>query len=41
MRSSRALVQRLLDPNDLSVTLATMNKAAAALGLSLRLERCA
>jgi hypothetical protein len=41
MGSSRAIVRRLLDPNDLSITLATMSKAAAALGLSLRLKLAA
>lgn len=41
MRSSRAIVQRLLDPNDLSVTLATLSKAAAALGRSLQLKLAA
>jgi antitoxin HicB len=41
MGSSRAIVRRLLDPNDLSITLATMSKAAAALGRSLRLKLAA
>jgi hypothetical protein len=41
MRTSRAIVRRLLDPNDLSVTLATLSKAAAALGRSLRVKLAA
>jgi ParB-like chromosome segregation protein Spo0J len=41
MSTSRAVIRRLLDANDLSITLATMSKAAAALGLSLRLELAA
>jgi transcriptional regulator with XRE-family HTH domain len=38
MRTSRAIVRRLLDPNDLSITLATLSNAAAALGRSLRIK---
>jgi ParB-like chromosome segregation protein Spo0J len=38
MGTSRATVQRLLDANDLSITLATISKAAAALGRSLQLK---
>jgi ParB-like chromosome segregation protein Spo0J len=41
MSTSRAVIRRLLDANDLSITLATMSKAAAALGLSLRLKLAA
>jgi ParB-like chromosome segregation protein Spo0J len=41
MGTSRVLVRRLLDANDLSITLATLSKAAAALGRSLRLELAA
>jgi ParB-like chromosome segregation protein Spo0J len=41
MGSSRAIVRRLLDPNDLSITLATLSEAAAALGRRLRLELAA
>jgi ParB-like chromosome segregation protein Spo0J len=41
MSTSRAVIRRLLDANDLSITLATMSKAAAALGRSLRLELAA
>jgi ParB-like chromosome segregation protein Spo0J len=41
MSTSRAVIRRLLDANDLSITLATMSKAAAALGLRLRLELAA
>ena len=36
MSTSRAVIRRLLDANDLSITLATMSKAAAALGRRLR-----
>jgi len=38
MRTSRAALDRLLDPENLSVTLLTMAKAAAVLGKRLRLE---
>lgn len=38
MSTSRAVIRRLLDANDLSVTLATMSKAATALGRSLRFK---
>lgn len=41
MSTSRAVIRRLLDANDLSVTLATMSKAAAALGRSLQLKLAA
>ena len=41
MRTSRATVQRLLDGNDLSITLATLSKAAAALGRSQQLKLAA
>jgi ParB-like chromosome segregation protein Spo0J len=41
MSTSRAVIRRLLDANDLSITLATMSKAAAALGRSLRLKLAA
>jgi ParB-like chromosome segregation protein Spo0J len=36
MSTSRAVIRRLLDANDLSITLATMSKAAVALGRRLR-----
>ena len=36
MKTSRAVVHRLLDANDPSVTLATISKAATALGRSVR-----
>jgi DNA-binding Xre family transcriptional regulator len=39
--TSRAVIRRLLDGNDLSITLATLSKAAAALGKSLRLKLAA
>jgi DNA-binding Xre family transcriptional regulator len=38
MKTSRASLDRLLDPNNPSVTLSTLSKAAAALGCSLRVE---
>lgn len=38
MKTSRAQLDRLLDPNNPSVTLATLSKAAAALGCTLRVE---
>jgi ribosome-binding protein aMBF1 (putative translation factor) len=41
MSTSRAVIRRLLDADDLSITLATLSKAAAALGLRLRLELAA
>jgi antitoxin HicB len=37
MRTSRTVVDRLLDPTDTSVTLATLAKASAALGCRLRI----
>lgn len=41
MKTSRAVVHRLLDANDLSVTLATISKAATALGRSVRVALAA
>ncbi|MEZ5288071.1 MAG: helix-turn-helix transcriptional regulator [Vicinamibacterales bacterium] len=38
MGSSRSALDRLLDPNNESVTLSTLTKAAAAVGLQVRLE---
>ena len=38
MKTSRAALDRLLDPNNPSVTLATLGKAACALGRTLRVE---
>lgn len=38
MHTSRAALDRLLDPNNISVTLQTLGKAAAVLGKKLRLE---
>lgn len=38
MQTSRAALNRLLDPNNTSVTLVTMDRAAAVLGKKLRLE---
>jgi len=38
MKTSRAALDRLLDPENPSVTLATLGKAASALGCTLRIE---
>lgn len=38
MRTSRAAVHRLLDPENTSVTLATLNRAARSLGRKLKIE---
>jgi hypothetical protein len=38
MKTSRTALDRLLDPDNPSVTLATLGKAAAALGCTLRIE---
>lgn len=38
MQTSRAALNRLLDPENASVTLATLQKAAAAIGREVRLE---
>jgi DNA-binding Xre family transcriptional regulator len=38
MRTSRVVVNRLLDEADTSVTLATLSRASVALGLPLRFE---
>ena len=38
MKTSRASLDRLLDPNNPSVTLTTLSKAASALGCTLRVE---
>ncbi len=38
MNTSRAAVDRLIDPENLSVTLHTISRAAAALGKHLRVE---
>ncbi|HAX42314.1 MAG TPA: Fis family transcriptional regulator [Bryobacteraceae bacterium] len=38
MRTSRAALDRLLDPGNDSITLATLQKAAAAVGRQVRLE---
>lgn len=38
MKTSRAVIRRLLDKDDPSVTLSTMSKAATALGRSLSLK---
>lgn len=38
MRTSRALVNRLLDEDDTSVTLATLARASLAIGVPLKIE---
>ena len=38
MATSRSALDRLLDPDNASVTLATMGRAAAALGKRLRIQ---
>lgn len=38
MHTSRAALNRLLDPDNESVTLATLQKAASAVGRELRIE---
>jgi hypothetical protein len=38
MHTSRVVVNRLLDENDTSVTLATLARASVAVGIPLRLE---
>src|SRR2546428_11257470 len=38
MHTSRAALDRLLDPSNISVTLATLNRAAKALGRKLKIK---
>ena len=38
MKTSRAALERLLDPTNTSVTLSTMERAALALGKKLKVE---
>ena len=38
MRTSRAVVNRLLDENDTSITLATLSRASLAVGIRLKIE---
>jgi antitoxin HicB len=38
MKTSRAALERLLDPTNRSVTLSTLERAASALGKKLRVE---
>jgi len=38
MRTSRAVVNRLLDEDDTSVTLATLARASVAIGIPLKIE---
>jgi hypothetical protein len=41
MKASRSAVERLLDPDNPSVTLLTLERAAKALGKNLRIELAA
>lgn len=41
MKTSRAALERLLDPDNPSVTLLTLERAAKALGKSIRIELAA
>jgi predicted XRE-type DNA-binding protein len=41
MQTSRAVIRRLLDKNDPSITLSTISKAATVLGKNLRLKLAA
>ena len=41
MHTSRAVIRRLLDKDDSSITLSTISKAATALGKNLRLKLAA
>jgi len=41
MSTSRAVIRRLLDANDPSITLATISRAATALGKSVRFKLAA
>ena len=38
MKTSRAALERLLDPSNVSVTLSTLERAASALGKTLKIE---
>jgi antitoxin HicB len=38
MHTSRAVVNRLLDENDTSITLATLSRASMAVGIPLKIE---
>jgi len=38
MKTSRAALERLLDPNNTSITLSTLERAALALGKKLKVE---
>jgi antitoxin HicB len=38
MKTSRAALERLLDPDNVSITLITMERAASALGKQLKVE---
>jgi len=41
MKSSRSALERLLDPDNVSVTLLTLERAARALGKSIRIKLAA
>jgi len=41
MKTSRSALERLLDPDNVSVTLLTLERAAKALGKSIRIELAA
>ena len=41
MKTSRSALERLLDPDNVSVTLLTLERAARALGKSIRIELAA
>jgi hypothetical protein len=40
MRTSRPVVDRLLDPSNRSITLSTLGRAASAVGKTLKIELC-
>ena len=40
MRTSRPVVDRLLDPSNRSATLSTLGRAASAVGKTLKIELC-
>ena len=40
MKTSRPVVDRLLDPSNRSVTLSTLGRAASAVGKTLKIELC-
>ena len=40
MKTSRPVVDRLLDPSNRSITLSTLGRAASAVGKTLKIELC-